>query len=118
MNGRLAIAVLVGVSLAACSPSSAPPVQDPYDISKMDLKPVPAKISAERHAGAFADGAALSIVPDLKPLDPSPVKTIRLDTTHKIIEIAPGVRFSAWTFGNQVPDPRSAPASATRSSSR
>jgi hypothetical protein len=34
----------------------------------------------------------------LKPLDPSPVKAVRLDTTHKIIEIAPGVKFSAWTF--------------------
>jgi nitrite reductase (NO-forming) len=33
------------------------------------------------------------------------VKTIRLDTTHKIIEIAPGVKFSAWTFGDQVPGP-------------
>lgn len=42
---------------------------------------------------------------DLKPLDPSPVKTVRLDTTHKIIEIAPGVKFSAWTFGDHVPGP-------------
>ncbi len=30
---------------------------------------------------------------------------MRLDTAHKIIEIAPGVKFSAWTFGNQVPGP-------------
>jgi nitrite reductase (NO-forming) len=42
---------------------------------------------------------------ELKPLDQSPVKTVRLDTTHKIIEIAPGVKFSAWTFGDQVPGP-------------
>ena len=41
----------------------------------------------------------------IKPLDPSPVKEIRLDTTHKIIEITPGVKFSAWTFGDQVPGP-------------
>jgi nitrite reductase (NO-forming) len=33
------------------------------------------------------------------------LKEIRLDTTHKIIEIAPGVKFAAWTFGNQVPGP-------------
>ncbi len=78
---------------------------DPYDVSKMDLKPVPAKIGAERHKGAFAEGDALSLGAELKPLDPSPVKTVRLDTTHKIIEIAPGVRFSAWTFGDQVPGP-------------
>ena len=41
----------------------------------------------------------------LKPLDPAPVKEVQLDTTHKIIEIAPGVKFSAWTFGDQVPGP-------------
>ena len=41
----------------------------------------------------------------LKPLDPAPVKEVRLDTTHKIIEISPGVRFSGWTFGDQVPGP-------------
>ena len=41
----------------------------------------------------------------LKPLDPAPVKEVRLDTVHKIIEIAPGVKFSAWTFGDQVPGP-------------
>ena len=41
----------------------------------------------------------------LKPLDPAAVKEIRLDTIHKIIEIAPGVKYSAWTFGDQVPGP-------------
>jgi len=85
--------------LAACNPA------DPYDRSKMDLKPLPAKVSSERHKGAFAEGASLSTGAELKPLDPSPVKTIRLDTTHKIIEIAPGVKFSAWTFGDQTPGP-------------
>jgi nitrite reductase (NO-forming) len=41
----------------------------------------------------------------VKPLVPAPVKEVRLDTTHKIIEIAPGVKFSAWTFGDTVPGP-------------
>src|SRR4030095_6287064 len=71
----------------------------------MDLKPTPAKVSSERNKGAFAEGASLSMGAELKPLDPSPVKTVRLDTTHKIIEIAPGVKFSAWTFGDTVPGP-------------
>jgi nitrite reductase (NO-forming) len=79
--------------------------EDPYDPARMDLKPVPAKVTAERHTGAFAEGAALSMGAELKPLDTSPVKTIRMDTTHKIIEIAPGVKFSAWTFGDTVPGP-------------
>jgi nitrite reductase (NO-forming) len=88
--------------LGACGRSMP---ADPYDAAKMDLKPAPAKVSAERHKGAFAEGSALSMGAELKPLDPSPVKTVRLDTTHKIVEIAPGVKFSAWTFGDQVPGP-------------
>jgi nitrite reductase (NO-forming) len=100
MDGRITIAAALVAALAACGRPA-----DPYDVTKMDLKPTPAKVSAERHKGAFAEGAALSTGPELKPLDPSPVKTVRLDTTHKIIEIAPGVKFSAWTFGDQVPGP-------------
>jgi nitrite reductase (NO-forming) len=103
--GKTSATFVLGIALAACSPSTPPPAADPYDISKMDLKPVPAKLSAERHTGKFAEGAALSLTAELQPLDPSPVKTVRLDTTHKIIEIAPGVKFSGWTFGDQVPGP-------------
>jgi len=32
--------------LAACNPPAPP--QDSYDVSKMDLKPTPAKVSTER----------------------------------------------------------------------
>src|SRR5262249_7917636 len=96
------LTLLASLGVAACSP---PPVPDAYDVTKMDLKPVPAKVTAERHSGPFAEGAALSFGAELRPLDPSPVKTVRLDTTHKIIEIAPGVKFSAWTFGDTVPGP-------------
>lgn len=91
--------------LAGCNQNTPKAAVDRYDISKMDLKPTPAKVSSVRHTGPFAEGAALSMGNELKPLDPSPVKTIRLDTTHKIIEIAPGVKFGAWTFGDQVPGP-------------
>jgi nitrite reductase (NO-forming) len=86
----------------AAAPSGA---ADPYDPAKMDYKSPPAVVTNERHTGPFASGASLNMEAALKPLDPSPVKEIRLDTTHKIIEIAPGVKFSAWTFGDQVPGP-------------
>jgi hypothetical protein len=36
----------------------------------MDFKPGPAKLSAERHTGAFAAGSALSMDAALKPLVP------------------------------------------------
>lgn len=91
-------------ALCACNPAPTAAV-DRYDPASMDLKPSPARLSNERHTGAFASGASLNMSAALKPLNPEPVKVIRLDTTHKIIEIAPGVKFSAWTFGDQVPGP-------------
>jgi len=65
----------------------------------------PARVTTTRQTGAFAAGDALSLTATLKPLDPASVKEVRLDTTHKIIEIAPGVKFTGWTFGDQVPGP-------------
>ena len=102
-----AILALPILLLAACNPAgeSKTAKADPYDVTKMDMKPVPASVSSERHKGPFASGGSLSLTAELKPLDPAPVKTITLDTTHKIIDIAPGVKFSAWTFGDQVPGP-------------
>ena len=97
--------LLTAMLLTACGPSAPPPAPDRYDISKMDLKPAPAKLTSERHSGPFASGGSLSTTAELKPLDPAPVKEVRLDTTHKMIEIAPGVKFSAWTFGDYVPGP-------------
>lgn len=99
-SGSLAFVVLAVLLAAACTERS-----DPYDPAKLDLKPVPAKLSNERHKGPFASGGSLSLGAELKPLDPSPVKEVRLDTMHKIVEVAPGVKFSAWTFGDQVPGP-------------
>src|SRR5262252_3181723 len=103
MASRAALLALIVLFVSSCGRSPAP--SDPYDPSKMDLKPVPAKLMNERNKGPYEAGGVISTGPELKPLDPSPVKIVRLDTTHKIIEIAPGVKFSAWTFGDQVPGP-------------
>jgi len=90
---------------SSASAASAVSANDPYDFAKMDFKTPPAVLSNERHTGPFAVGDALNMDAMLKPLVPGTVKEIRLDTTHKIIEIAPGVKFSAWTFGDSVPGP-------------
>jgi nitrite reductase (NO-forming) len=101
LRGLLAASVL---SMAACGPTTKV-VSDPYDASKIELKSPPATLSTQRHTGPFAAGNALNFDAQLKPLDPAPIKYVQLDTSHKVIEIAPGVKFSAWTFGNQVPGP-------------
>lgn len=100
-----AAAPAASAASAPASAASSAATGDAYDQSRMDFKTPPAVLTSERHSGAFSSGAALNPGPGLKPLDPSPVKEIHLDTTHKIIEIAPGVKFSAWTFGDQVPGP-------------
>lgn len=107
---RLALVLGLSAALAACNRAEPPKADaaapaDPYDITKMDFKPGKASISNERHTGPFASGSALSLDAAVKPLAPENVKEVRLDTTHKVIEIAPGVKFSAWTFGDQVPGP-------------
>src|SRR4029078_2798952 len=93
-------------SLARCALFAAATTLDGIAAAQtLVLESPPAKVTGERHKGVFAEGAALSLGEKLQPLDPSPVKTVRLDTTHKIIEVAPGIKFSAWTFGDQVPGP-------------
>ena len=94
------------VASASAPSAPAPAVAgDAYDVAKMNFETPAAVVSNERHSGAFATGDALSLDALVKPLVAAPVKEIRLDTTHKIIEIAPGVKFSAWTFGDTVPGP-------------
>ena len=95
---------LLTLALAACD-SRLAPTSDPYDPAKMDFKSPPARVTTARQTGAFAAGNALSTTAALKPLDPALVKEVRMDVTHKIIEISPGVKFSGWTFGDQVPGP-------------
>ena len=102
MSTRILVTLAALCTLAACDSRKD---SDPYDTSKMDFKSPSALVTTERHTGAFAAGESLSLDAVLKPLTSAGLKEVRLDTTHKIIEIAPGVRFSAWTFGDQVPGP-------------
>jgi nitrite reductase (NO-forming) len=108
-EGGASNAAITSAASAPSAPTAAKATasagDDPYDIAKMEMKSPPAVVSSERHTGPFASGSSLNMEAALKPLDPSPVKEVRLDTTHKIIEIAPGVKFSGWTFGDQVPGP-------------
>ena len=99
MRSATVLLALLALMPAACSRP------DPYDESRMDLHPTAATLSAQRHSGEFAVGRSLSDVPDVPPLDSAPIKTIQLDVVDRVIDLAPGVRFSAWTFGGRVPGP-------------
>src|SRR5688572_24302435 len=114
---KLAASLLIAVILlAGCdriswrapdagSAAAGKAAADKYDLAKMDLKSAPAKVTDERNNGPLASGTALSMEATLKPLEAAPVKEVRLDTVHTVITVAPGVTYSAWTFGGQVPEP-------------
>ena len=93
--------------VAAAFVAGCYPVRDVASspVAVSEERPTGASVSEERHTGAFAVGASLSFDAALKPLDPSPVKDIRIDVSHKVIDLAPGVKYSAWTLGDQVPGP-------------
>ena len=50
-------------------------------------------------------GPGVTLVPLVKTVSKEPVKKIRLDMTHKVIDVGGGKKFNAWTFGNDVPGP-------------
>lgn len=44
-------------------------------------------------------------LPEIKPVPDAKVHHVRLDLTHKLVEIDKGVKFEGWTFGDTVPGP-------------
>ena len=78
-------ALLLSISiLCACGPNAKKGL-DSYDASQIELKSPPSKTSMQRHTGPFAAGASLNFTAELKPTDPSPLKNVQLDTTHKVV---------------------------------
>lgn len=55
--------------------------------------------------GKFLSGEAVTLLPEVKPVPKESVHHVRLDVTHKVIEVADGVKYRAWTFGDDVPGP-------------
>jgi nitrite reductase (NO-forming) len=64
-----------------------------------------AEVSNEPYDGPFATGQGLSFDALVQPLHAAPVKEIRIDASNRLIDLAPGVKYSAWTLGDQVPGP-------------
>jgi nitrite reductase (NO-forming) len=97
---RIVLGLLTVGALTGCERQVAP-----AEANKIVLESRPALVTSERNKGSFATGDALSVDAAIKPVGKGDVKDVRLDTTHKIIQIAPGVNYSAWTFADQVPGP-------------
>lgn len=66
----------------------------------------PAEVFHEAYDGPPAVGKTLTKLPDLARLEPgNRTHNVRIDIVATEIEIAPDVRYVAWTFGGSVPGP-------------
>jgi nitrite reductase (NO-forming) len=65
-----------------------------------------AAIFEEKGGGPLVEGDAVTFLPQVAELKPgNRTHNVRLDIVVQEIEIAPGVRYQAWTFGGSVPGP-------------
>jgi len=66
-----------------------------------------ARVFVEDYDGPPVVGDTLTLLPAIAPLEYEGNRTheIRIDTFVQEIEIAPGVRYNAWTYGGAVPGP-------------
>lgn len=65
-----------------------------------------AEVFREDYNGPAVTGDAVTFLPHVAPLAPgNRTHQVRMDVVVQEIEVAPGVRFNAWTFGGTVPGP-------------
>jgi len=60
--------------------------------------------TAPANADALAQ-AHKAFPAELPAATPGPVVAVNLAIQHKLIQIAPGIKYDAWTFGNRAPGP-------------
>lgn len=92
--------VLVAIGLTASQLGAAPSAWSPvWDTPE-------ARIFDDDYAGAPVVGDTMTRLPALAPLAKGQrTHHVRLDIVASEIEVAPGVRYAAWTFGGSVPGP-------------
>lgn len=81
-----------------------------YTLAKPDVRMVygspVSKVSSVPYQGAYVEGgSAVTQPPEIKPVPKTKTHHVRLDLTHKTIEIDKGVMFEGWTFGDSIPGP-------------
>lgn len=80
--------------------------------ARADAPPAPvwggpeARVASAVPEGGPVSGETLTLAPELAALPPgNSTWEVRLDVLAREVEIAPGVRYLAWTFGGAVPGP-------------
>jgi nitrite reductase (NO-forming) len=105
MNAPALRALLLALVVvpAAAAPSGA---ADRRAGSDMVFGARPAQVFEEAYDGPAVVGEFVTLAPALASLPPgNRDHEVRVDIVAQEIEVAPGVRFAAWTFGGSVPGP-------------
>jgi nitrite reductase (NO-forming) len=100
---RCLVPSLLLAALAASNPASA---EDRRADSGKVFGAPPARVFDEVYDGPPVVGEYVTLAPALAALPPgNRDHEVRVDIVANEIEIAPGVRYAAWTFGGSVPGP-------------
>ncbi|MCL4812295.1 MAG: multicopper oxidase domain-containing protein [Vicinamibacteraceae bacterium] len=108
---RVLIAIVAGFGLAAALAAArqdSPVLVHPgeYVVEGRVFGMPRAEVFTEDYDGPPVVGDAVTKLPELSPLAPgNHTHDVRMDIVAQRIEIAPGVRYDAWTFGGSVPGP-------------
>jgi nitrite reductase (NO-forming) len=100
------LAIVPGIACTAPA-SEAPGAQSgEYTVDGKVFGMREAEVFREAYDGPPVVGEAVTMAPNVARLvDGNRTHDIRVDVLAREIEIAPGVRFQAWTFGGTVPGP-------------
>lgn len=105
---RYAFVILVGVTIAAAAAARRPPALRPgeFEVDGRVFGLAAAEVFADEYTGPPVVGEYLTHLPAVAKLPPgNRAHDVRVDVVAQQIEIAPGVRYEAWTFGGSVPGP-------------
>jgi nitrite reductase (NO-forming) len=94
-------------ALAATLLAFAAFAEGEYEVDGMIFGMPEARVYQDDYDGPPVVGDTLTLLPNIASLDYEGNVTheIRIDTFVQEIEIAPGVRYNAWTYGGSVPGP-------------
>ena len=100
--GIAALAVMASIPMALGARNAADDTLE----GKVFGTPPAVILEEDNYDGPPVAGDTVTFLPNVAPLQPgNRTHDVRMDIVAQEIEIAPGVRYQAWTFGGTVPGP-------------
>lgn len=105
--GLVGLGIGTAVWLSGCSQQMAVDASGEFSVDGKRYGMAEARVYREDYQGDAVVGEYMTASPHLAKLDYEGNRThqVRLDTFSQKVEVAPGVSYTAWTFGGSVPGP-------------